>query len=633
MHTLSGILCGFSTLSQNIQNGKWKIDVADVNFNITNDRFNVVNVQIASLEQTFGTLSQYVAELQAKFVDVAQPQPQQFAISSPPTGQATAQLNAPAPPGIPVVAQAFPTCGPPQDVAQFNARSSAAAAAQPAAPARPQSFQQVTEEEGEMSPFDGVAGLSPTVYPPQTPAPRQNMADGIQMGQNRAILNKDYPPLPGAIGRAWEISYQKNKSLYMFNATQDTYEDWSEEVFNHLNRTNREWSGILEWVQIQPTDVELTYEALLRTTLGGVRAWDLSTTLDTFLMNWLCKGIKKRRKVMSGGMKGNGFELWRQLFHEFKGTGQMTKNIGRRRFITFGRCNELAKLSQHLDEWQNLLDEFAPDMLQCPETLRSMIDEIIPESIKNELINHDEVVTWKDVIAFCKRRTYHLKQKTLARSSKGKVNALTPTSQTAADQPVPDDDDLTPPAWAKTIIAALSAPPPPHASARPSRGDRGRTTDRKRSDSKGSRSSSRDSSRGSSLLRLKKKFIFRGGCNHCGVEGHQRKDCAEFLAIKAKHNGQLPAGYKGAREKAFDKWFAESKAGKTGDVAKPKPKAKPQAQHVRALAMQAESSDSDFTDDEQCPHIVTALSRCNKWEPVSRGTPLVKAYRSPYLRT
>ena len=72
-----------------------------------------------------------------------------------------------------------------------------------------------------------------------------------------------------------------------------------------------------------------------------------------------------------------------------------------------------------------------------------MIDEIIPESIENELINHDEVVTWKDVIAFCKRRTYHLKQKTLARSSKGKVNALTPTSQTAADQPVPDDDDLT----------------------------------------------------------------------------------------------------------------------------------------------------------------------------------------------
>ena len=201
-----------------------KLDVTESNFNISNDRFNVTNVQIASLEQTFGTLSQHVAELQAKLANTSQPQ--QFAISSPLTGQVNEQLNAPAPPGIPVVAQAFPACGPPQDVAQFNARSNAAAAAQTAVPARPQSFQQVTEEEGEISPFDGVAGLSPTVYPPQTPAPRQNMADGIHMGQNRATLNQDYPPLPGAIGRAWEISYQKNKSLYMFNATQDTYEDW-----------------------------------------------------------------------------------------------------------------------------------------------------------------------------------------------------------------------------------------------------------------------------------------------------------------------------------------------------------------------------------------------------------------------
>ena len=417
----------------------------------------------------------------------------------------------------------------------------------------------------------------------------------------------------------------------MFNATQDTYEDWSEEVFTRLNRTNREWSGILEWVQVQPTDVELTYEALLWTTIGGVRAWDLYTTLDTFLMNWLCKSIKKRRKVMSGGIEGNGFELWRQLSHEFKGTGQMSKNIGRRRFITFSLCNELANLSQHLDEWQHLLDEFAPDMLQCPETLRSIVDEIIPESIENELLNHDEVVAWKDVIAFCKRRTYNLKQKTLARSSKGKVNALALTSQTAADQPVPDDDDLSPPAWAKTIIAALSAPPPPHASARASRGDQGRTTDKKRSDSKGSRNSSRDSSRGSFLLRFKKN-MFRGGCNHCGVEGHQRKDCAEFLAIEAQHNGQLPAVYKGAREKTFDKWFAESKASKSGGDVKPKLKVKPTAQHVRALAMQAESSESDFTDDEQCPHIVCAMNRCSEWEPVSRGTPLVKAYRSPYLR-
>ena len=284
-----------------------------------------------------------------------------------------------------------------------------------------------------------------------------------------------------------------------------------------------------------------------------MRAWDLATTLDTFLMSWVCKGIKKRRKVLSGGVKGNGFELWRQLFHEYKGTGQMSKNAGRRKFTNFGRCNDLSKLSQHLDEWLNQLEESAPELIRCPEQLRSMVDEIIPESIETELLNHEEVVTYRDVIAFCKRRTYHLKQKSLVRSSKGKVNALAGASE-AVEKPVPADDDLEPPDWAKPIIAAL-APPAPHSAARP---PRGRPTDKKKRDgSADSRGSSRGSSRDSSMKRLQRKFIFRGGCNHCGVEGHKRQDCAEFKAIKAKNNGQLPQGYKGARERAFDTWFAE----------------------------------------------------------------------------
>ena len=423
---------------------------------------------------------------------------------------------------------------------------------------------------------------------------------------------------------------KNSKALYVFNASQDTYEDWAEEIFNHLDRTNREWQAILEWVQVQPTDTELSYGALTCTTISGMRAWDLSTTLDTFLMSWVCKGIKKRRKVLSGGVKGNGFELWRQLFHEYKGTGQMSKNAGRRKFTNFGRCNDLSKLSQHLDEWLDQLEEFAPELLRCPEQLRSMVDEVIPESIETELLNHEDVVTYRDVIAFCKRRTYHLKQKSLVKSSKGKVNALAGAGE-ATEKPVPVDDDLEPPSWAKSIIAALSGPPAPHSAVRP---PRGRLTDKKKRDgSAGSRGSSRGSSRDSSMKRLQRKFIFRGGCNHCGVEGHKRQDCAEFKAIKAKHNGQLPQGYKGARERAFDKWFAEYKAKKNGDD---KAKLKAKKGQVKALTVQPDSSDSDFTDDEAPPAFVCTVSspkaRPNSWEPVTKGTPMARAFATP-IRT
>ena len=75
----------FKTIEEETEKAIGKIqgtlDVTERNFHISNDRFNVVNVQLASLKQTFGSLSQHVAELQAKLANTSQPQ--QFAISSP----------------------------------------------------------------------------------------------------------------------------------------------------------------------------------------------------------------------------------------------------------------------------------------------------------------------------------------------------------------------------------------------------------------------------------------------------------------------------------------------------------------------------------------------------------------------
>ena len=49
-----------------------KLEIAENNFTISNDRFNVVNVQIASLEHTFGSLGQHVDELRQKLDSLAQ---------------------------------------------------------------------------------------------------------------------------------------------------------------------------------------------------------------------------------------------------------------------------------------------------------------------------------------------------------------------------------------------------------------------------------------------------------------------------------------------------------------------------------------------------------------------------------
>ena len=117
---------------------------------------------------------------------------------------------------------------------------------------------------------------------------------------------------------------------------------------------------------------------------------------------------------------------------------------------------------------------------------------------------------------------------------------------------------------------------------------------------------------------MKRKFVFRGGCNHCGKDGHERQECSGFLAIKAKHN-ELPKGYKGARERAFDKWLAEVQAKKDQPTAKAK--AKPRGRDaVKSLTVQPDSSDSDFTDDEG-PGIVSCITGGN-WETVKKGNPV-----------
>ena len=112
----------------------------------------------------------------------------------------------------------------------------------------------------------------------------------------------------------------------------------------------------------------------------------------------------------------------------------------------------------------------------------------------------------------------------------------------------------------------------------------------------------------------KGKCMFRGGCNQCNKAGHKRQDCPEFLAIKAKNNGKLPGGYKGAREIAYEKWRSNQKARVANEDKK--------SENGRALASSqaqlpthhTEDEDSDFSECElpaiaQNEGLVAALTR------------------------
>ena len=97
--------------------------------------------------------------------------------------------------------------------------------------------------------------------------------------------------------------------------------------------------------------------------------------------------------------------------------------------------------------------------------------------------------------------------------------------------------------------------------------------------------------------------------NHCNAPDHQRNDCKAFLAIKAKHDGKLPDGYKGAREIAYEKW----RNNQYGRAAK----GPDQVKTLAAAASDNADDDSDFSEsDLPANGICAALTQPISNEPV-----------------
>ena len=92
-----------------------------------------------------------------------------------------------------------------------------------------------------------------------------------------------------------------------------------------------------------------------------------------------------------------------------------------------------------------------------------MLMGIIPTEYEDEILVRPEIVSYKDIIEFCNRRTTYRRQKQLVELARkpphAKVNALV---EVQAESPVTQDAERVP-SWAQTLIHAIgqTAPPPP----------------------------------------------------------------------------------------------------------------------------------------------------------------------------
>ena len=220
----------------------------------------------------------------------------------------------------------------------------------------------------------------------------------------------------------------------------------------------------------------------------GRNGWYLAEKIETFICTWVSDDIYNRCAQLAGGEseRGNGFDRWRQLLLDYDGGADAVQLGGMRRLQEWTRCNSIGNLNQHLESWIECLEMHNAELLAAPKVLRTMLLGVIPTEYEDDILAKPEIVTYQDIINYCKVRTTYKRQKALSELTRrpgGRINALLDSEKDQAMTPVVDE----PPPWAQALITALtgkkaSAPPPPTLSADElnalGQAPRGRTTTR-----------------------------------------------------------------------------------------------------------------------------------------------------------
>ena len=120
-------------------------------------------------------------------------------------------------------------------------------------------------------------------------------------------------------------------------------------------------------------------------------------------------------------------------------------------------------LASHLDSWSQLIDEYGQkSVMHCPEQVRAMLLEILPDGLEDELDHplNTHIKTHEQIIEWCEARTTKSRQKALAaqRLRQAVPGRMQPLVAPDVPKSKPSDADVdAPPAWFEPFINMVSA--------------------------------------------------------------------------------------------------------------------------------------------------------------------------------
>ena len=175
----------------------------------------------------------------------------------------------------------------------------------------------------------------------------------IQMNLNKGYVSQQPSTNIGHVQTQqkvgnFDVSYKPNEALRKFDGNSAHYKMWADRMLDHLARTNSHWRVILKALQAAPNPINKDW--LLGQWVQGVNAWELAEKLETFICTWVNDALYSTRVQLAGGPleAGNGFEMWRTLFHEHHGGVEAVQLGGMRRLQEWPKCTTIGNLDKHL---------------------------------------------------------------------------------------------------------------------------------------------------------------------------------------------------------------------------------------------------------------------------------------------
>ena len=135
--------------------------------------------------------------------------------------------------------------------------------------------------------------------------------------------------------------YRKSESLRKWNGNAESFAGWAQHLIDHVAKVHPEWKRLLTWMS--ETEDPLDFAHLYPVTVGpfNENAAELSQKLEQLIADYLPEKQYLRRTQLSGGKPedGSGFTMWRRLFRDNKGEGQIVDYAGTQCLREYGKCS------------------------------------------------------------------------------------------------------------------------------------------------------------------------------------------------------------------------------------------------------------------------------------------------------